>query len=673
MKKWTWVSVVFAIAIYAAIIFSSRYMMEETVIYEDTEKGIEYSFQIAHVFGRNYVFVWNNSTGDTEYYSLDGDAEALAGSLNKQGAGECLGRVFEAQAAGYNLYTDRLYSPAEAVEEKLGSFFRWNSFLYLLKWYPFLAALLIILFVNLIGKRSAITKVYCAAQLLMLVLCAGAFLLFTGSYVKELDDSENERLQAAILYRQDVGDNASLVYDAYTDVADIFKCDSRKLTLTVDDSHTLGSDVVLLNYYEKNVAEAIRLAASRKSSCSTTVWRSNLRMNVLAYYGSTNANENIITVAVSDGSRFQREKTGLICRVFKNSIIVFLVISLLMLLTYIIYQLRWRRLTAAVKTIIVDKGDYSIPTKHIGGYVTFWKGLAEASKALGNVRYDVRQGLQFSARFVPKNLFKLFGNSDLKDVSIGDSRMVKGCMVQVSMDSMKMLSCEEYLETLNNINSIFLNNQDAAEAIRINSDSDLKKNKFFFDKDINQAVDFAVNVCNELKEGQNTRIAKRLFLLNASEYNCGIAGSTEQIIPFVYSRDDEILEMYEDRLRAAGLEIVITENVLNSLAAKNWVRYIGYISSPDGRRNIKLYEALDVYTDFKRKVIMSTEHKFQKALRLFYSDDFYLARNTFNEVLQINSEDNIARWYLFTCEHYLNAGGSVSVSYSLFSEDDFGK
>ena len=49
-----------------------------------------------------------------------------------------------------------------------------------------------------------------------------------------------------------------------------------------------------------------------------------------------------------------------------------------------------------------------------------------------------------------------------------------------------------------------------------------------------------------------------------------------------------------------------------------------------------------------------TDIKFQKALQLFYQHDFYLARSTFSDVLKENPEDAMAKWYLFTCERYLN-------------------
>lgn len=81
--------------------------------------------------------------------------------------------------------------------------------------------------------------------------------------------------------------------------------------------------------------------------------------------------------------------------------------------------------------------------------------------------------------------------------------------------------------------------------------------------------------------------------------------------------------------------------------------------------SLKLYEGLDAYPETQRKLMMETDALFQQGLQLFYSNDFYLARNTFNEVLKLNEQDHIARWYLFHCEYHLNHP-DAEVSYGLF-------
>ena len=84
------------------------------------------------------------------------------------------------------------------------------------------------------------------------------------------------------------------------------------------------------------------------------------------------------------------------------------------------------------------------------------------------------------------------------------------------------------------------------------------------------------------------------------------------------------------------------------------VRYLGYLLLSDSQERIRLYEVLDACPLREGKQKALTDQKFQKGLSLFYQHDFYLARSTFNEVLRENPEDSMAKWYLFTCEKYLN-------------------
>ena len=74
----------------------------------------------------------------------------------------------------------------------------------------------------------------------------------------------------------------------------------------------------------------------------------------------------------------------------------------------------------------------------------------------------------------------------------------------------------------------------------------------------------------------------------------------------------------------------------------------------DNKERIRVYEVLDACTLREGKQKAISDQKFQKGLSLFYQHDFYLARSTFNEVLRENPEDSMAKWYLFTCEKYLN-------------------
>ena len=103
-----------------------------------------------------------------------------------------------------------------------------------------------------------------------------------------------------------------------------------------------------------------------------------------------------------------------------------------------------------------------------------------------------------------------------------------------------------------------------------------------------------------------------------------------------------------------GLNLVLTEDVKNRENYDGAFRYIGYILIADTGERLRLYEALDACVLAQRRLKEETDTRFQKGLELFYQHDFYLARSTFSDVLKENPEDAMAKWYLFTCEKYLN-------------------
>ncbi|MPN54166.1 hypothetical protein SDC9_201835 [bioreactor metagenome] len=84
----------------------------------------------------------------------------------------------------------------------------------------------------------------------------------------------------------------------------------------------------------------------------------------------------------------------------------------------------------------------------------------------------------------------------------------------------------------------------------------------------------------------------------------------------------------------------------------------------------KLFEVLDVYSDVARLRKTGADAKFQEGVRLFYKNDFYLARNAFSAVIKACPEDGIARWYLFACERYFSRPENQDVRYDLFGLEE---
>ena len=114
------------------------------------------------------------------------------------------------------------------------------------------------------------------------------------------------------------------------------------------------------------------------------------------------------------------------------------------------------------------------------------------------------------------------------------------------------------------------------------------------------------------------------------------------------------------------MRVAATEACLKAMARPCTSRYIGFVSSEDGKYRYKLHQILEGCSDLEKSLYLSYDEKFQKGISLFCQNDFYLARNLFSAILKLNPNDGIARWYLFACEHYFNKNDPGSEGYNLF-------
>lgn len=203
------------------------------------------------------------------------------------------------------------------------------------------------------------------------------------------------------------------------------------------------------------------------------------------------------------------------------------------------------------------------------------------------------------------------------------------------------------------------------DGIYLGGTADLLERKMFFEQNARNAAQFSVELLHALAVHELLGDKNLIMMLYAADFQYGISGVKDMTMPYIYAREERTLEPYVKSLARAKVKLAMTEQTLRLLGAGFSTRYIGFVTNGEDTGSLKLYECLDAYPETQRKTILETDRLFQKGLQLFYSDDFYLARNTFNEVLKINEQDRIARWYLFHCEYHLNKTGAA-VSYGLF-------
>ena len=134
----------------------------------------------------------------------------------------------------------------------------------------------------------------------------------------------------------------------------------------------------------------------------------------------------------------------------------------------------------------------------------------------------------------------------------------------------------------------------------------------------------------------------------------GVAGTNQQSSTFLVSPETDEIEHFAAWFRERGLRLVISETVKERENYDGLLRYIGYIQMTGSNKKMDMYEVLDALDVREREKKRAVCERFSQALELFYQHDFYLARSAFSDILKELPTDEIAKWYLFTCETYLN-------------------
>ena len=125
---------------------------------------------------------------------------------------------------------------------------------------------------------------------------------------------------------------------------------------------------------------------------------------------------------------------------------------------------------------------------------------------------------------------------------------------------------------------------------------------------------------------------------------------------YLVSKETEKLASFADWLRSLRLSLVVTSSVKERESEIGETRYIGFIVADAGKR-IDLYEVLSAQAGRVATAKLRTKAAFESAIKMFYDQDFFLARNAFTDILREFPEDEIVKWYLFECETRLNGDG----------------
>lgn len=343
------------------------------------------------------------------------------------------------------------------------------------------------------------------------------------------------------------------------------------------------------------------------------------------------------------------------------------VATILIAIVVLIQNQEWKKMIRAMSVISSGKEDWKKPKIYSNEMQTMWNSLSEMVKNTARSNYEKYRTLRAYYRFAPKQVERILERSSMAEVATGDFVNVNGIVALAKTAGVPVTSQLEYMQALNQKYTVLTKHQKEQEGILISGDSDLQSMKFLFLEEAARVAAFGVNSIRELDSVEGINRGRLIIFAHRSEYLYGVAGDEEQAMAFLASNEWKVLERYPERLLAAGVRMVVTDSLIDSIPQDTQYRYLGYVGTE--RTAFKLYEILDACPGQECRKKLQADSKFQQGIRLFYKDDFYLARNAFSDALKECPEDRLIKWYLFTCEHHLNHPEMEHTSYELFHEE----
>lgn len=295
-----------------------------------------------------------------------------------------------------------------------------------------------------------------------------------------------------------------------------------------------------------------------------------------------------------------------------------------------------------------------------------WQSLKELSVGMAIRDYELSTTLASCRRFVPHSMEQLLDRGTVTEVNCGDLVTADGSIGLIAFgDSERMRASLNDRDFMDYVNRCFLRLSHSIRprgGVLLTGGFDLSAVRVLF----KQSPDQGVRAMLSLLDDHGSSDTNCFALLHKAHFLYGVAGAEDEAFPYLASSEVSFFSSRLAQLAEAGCRLVVTDAFLQTLSEHFSTRYIGFFSSEDGKTMYKLHEVLDCYGEMERTKREQYDTHMQEAIRCFYQNDFYLARNLFLAILRLSPTDGVARWYLFACEHYFNAGAGEEARYDLF-------
>lgn len=341
-------------------------------------------------------------------------------------------------------------------------------------------------------------------------------------------------------------------------------------------------------------------------------------------------------------------------KILYNIIIPFVVVYILVVIVIFIREMAGRSHLRSLAKAMIEVSDESreltVPSTVPQYLKVHWEALTEIEQRIKRINYSVYCMYQAYYRFAPKKIENILGKESIMEVRSGDAIRFRGTEAILSFSD-RFKRTREGIDRMNQLLALLEKHQYANNGVLISSDMGVRRSKMLFVDGIKNTYEFGVHFLSEAQSQWRDDYLPASVILHYSEFDYGVVGTDEQSMTFMDSDESNLLEKFSKWLFDKGVRMVVTDDVVERENIRDNIRYIGFIH--EGSIRIKLYECLDVEPANMRMSKIRNLDRYNEALDLFDSQDFYLARNLFSAILRDVPDDAIAKWYLFECEKYL--------------------
>ncbi len=536
--------------------------------------------------------------------------------------------------------------------------------------------ILVILTMRLSKNRDRIVYLYSASEIVFFVILFVAFLFIRQQFQK--NEVKNNTRFALMVMQEDLKYYSGVDYDSedfYESTKYYRLMDSLSEVMNKSDENEVFYDAFIMRkstgqiladargyngihasyLYGGEMTGIIDDINEEGGSASSSFVLDGSELTAVAYE-SKNPEDDLILVAICKDRKTSAGYKSSVKTLGILFIVIFVIGSVLLFIALYLQHLDLKHFSVALKDLALGKPGTESSESVARDMRELWQCYGELSKRIEQINYEKYKIFEAYYRFAPKGIETIMGRESIFDVENGDVSVVGGNIVLLAID--KEEAFEKKVRSLSNIlsNMEYYANQD--EAILISRDQSLSNVRVLLMMD---EANTLAKIIQFIQAGSVLEIKGWSVLMYRDVLTYGVAGSKSQSLTYINSDYSRVMDAYAEWFRLLGVPLVLTGRVLAGGDAGE-VRYIGCSAFEKDGERIQFYESLDAYPAATRQLMLINRNKFEETLQLYYSKDFYLARNQFMEILKDCPEDGITRWYLFECERYMNGDGDITQS-----------